>query len=145
MRGEQPSAHHPCEVVDRAERSRREERLAGARHDSHAITGVLLELANQRRLPDPRLSRDESDPTRARQGRRERLLEGRERPLPFEEGDGGVGRGIRSLTRAGLSPFPTRLADVEEAETTSRGDRLTAGAGAELAQERGDVVVDRAR
>jgi hypothetical protein len=80
------SARRLGDVEQRAERSRRAQRLAGAPQHAHA--GGVAEAPEQRRLADARLAGDEHEPARAA---REQAVEERERLVALQQRSLAVG------------------------------------------------------
>ena len=112
------------DLEQRSQRARREERVARAPEDAGGLLLVLTEPADERRLADARLARDEDDATaRACTGRRQDVRERRQlgRALQQLVGPGRLGRSLlgydsldrrRSWTVCGASckrsPTPPR-------------------------------------
>ena len=89
------------EVVDRSERPRDREVVAGADQHPRVVVEIGEEARHERRLADPGLAGDDDDPAVAPRRRVARLRERRQRPFPLEELHGStIDRSKRSRPSA---------------------------------------------
>jgi hypothetical protein len=76
-----------CDVDERPERARCEERITGTNEKSRASPALPAEAIDERCLPDPGLASDEYDAAASRPGLGECLAELVERSLALEQGE----------------------------------------------------------